>query len=402
MKHAILGAGAIGGLLGTVLGSLGEDVTVVVRTEKLASYPAKLTLERPSGMITASVKAVAALAEPLDVLWIATKTYQLQTALEVVHSSPGCVVPLLNGVDHVAVLRARFGSERVVPGTIAVEAERIAPGRFIRRSPFVSLQPRWQRRAAPGRHCRTVGRVGICLQVHSERADAAVGQALFPWTDCAGDVGIGDDRGRNSSGRRMEIEIEFHDSRGMCRGERQRRRDSRGADSGACRKLAAGHEEFDAERRCRRATAGVGCDRRPDCARRRTIRDRRIDHGGVDGGDSREEDLISCTDAACRVSSRSQSLWVRRRRGKPRLSPASSPPHGRIACYTLPPMKTRRLLLNLALLALLAARVAFAQAGLARVHRNWPCLKKSICGMYASSLLEGRTPRLIFRRTASG
>ncbi|MGB8774130.1 MAG: 2-dehydropantoate 2-reductase N-terminal domain-containing protein, partial [Terriglobales bacterium] len=137
MKHAILGAGAIGGLLGTVLGSLGEDVTVVVRTEKLASYPAKLTLERPSGMITASVKAVAALAEPLDVLWIATKTYQLQTALEVVHSSPGCVVPLLNGVDHVAVLRARFGSERVVPGTIAVEAERIAPGRFIQRSPFV-------------------------------------------------------------------------------------------------------------------------------------------------------------------------------------------------------------------------------------------------------------------------
>jgi len=71
------------------------------------------------------------------VLWIATKTYQLQTALEVVRTSPGCVVPLLNGVDHVAVLRARFGSERVVPGTIAVEAERIAPGRFIQRSPFV-------------------------------------------------------------------------------------------------------------------------------------------------------------------------------------------------------------------------------------------------------------------------
>jgi 2-dehydropantoate 2-reductase len=46
---------------------------------------------------------------------------------------------LLNGVDHVAALRARFGKERVIPGTIAVEAERTAPGRFIQRSPFVRL-----------------------------------------------------------------------------------------------------------------------------------------------------------------------------------------------------------------------------------------------------------------------
>jgi 2-dehydropantoate 2-reductase len=139
MKHAILGAGAVGGLIGTVLSSLGEDVAVVVRQEKLASYPANLVLERPLGPLTAPAKAVASLTEPVDVLWIATKTYQLQAALEAVQVLPGCVVPLLNGVDHVAVLRARFGRERVVPATIAVEAERTAPGRFIQRSPFVLL-----------------------------------------------------------------------------------------------------------------------------------------------------------------------------------------------------------------------------------------------------------------------
>ncbi|HMD17074.1 MAG TPA: ketopantoate reductase family protein [Terriglobales bacterium] len=139
MKHAILGAGAIGGLVGTVLSSLGEDVTVVVRLEKLSSYPANLTLERPSGLLTAPAKAAATLSAPVDVLWIATKTYQLQTAIEAVQASPGCVVPLLNGVDHVTALRARFGREHVVPATIAVEAERIAPGRFIQRSPFVLL-----------------------------------------------------------------------------------------------------------------------------------------------------------------------------------------------------------------------------------------------------------------------
>src|SRR5208282_5373289 len=139
MRHAILGAGAIGGLVGTVLASLGENVTVVVRAEKLPSYPGSLVLERPSGSLTAPAKAVASLTEAVDVLWIATKTYQLRAALEVVQRSPGCVVPLLNGVDHVAVLRERFGRERVVPGTIAVETERISPGRFIQRSPFVRL-----------------------------------------------------------------------------------------------------------------------------------------------------------------------------------------------------------------------------------------------------------------------
>jgi 2-dehydropantoate 2-reductase len=139
MKHAILGSGAIGGLVGTALASLGEDVTVVVRPETLAGYPESLTLERPQGLLSGPAKAAAVLAEPVDVLWIAVKTYQLQTALEAVRSLPTCVVPLLNGVDHVDILRARFGRDRVAPATIAVEAEKIAPGRFLQRSPFVRL-----------------------------------------------------------------------------------------------------------------------------------------------------------------------------------------------------------------------------------------------------------------------
>jgi 2-dehydropantoate 2-reductase len=120
-----------------VLGSLGEDITVIVRPERLAGYPDTLTLERPSGTITAPAKAVARLTQPVDVLWIATKTYQLQAALEAVESAPSTVVPLLNGIDHVAALRSRYGHDRVVPATIAVEAERLAPGCFVQRSPFV-------------------------------------------------------------------------------------------------------------------------------------------------------------------------------------------------------------------------------------------------------------------------
>ena len=135
MKQAILGAGAIGGLMTTALGSLGDDVILIVRPEKPADHPPTLSLERPAGTITALVKVEARLAEPADVLWIATKTYQLEAALAAVETAPGIVVPLLNGVDHIAILRGRFGDDRVVPATIGVEAERRAPGRFVQRSP---------------------------------------------------------------------------------------------------------------------------------------------------------------------------------------------------------------------------------------------------------------------------
>jgi len=134
MKHAVLGAGAIGGLMATALGSIGEDVLLLVRPEKLAGYPAPLTLEQPTGTITAPAHPVAKLTDPVDVLWITTKTYQLESALELVEALPCMIVPLLNGVDHVALLRARFGHERVVPGTIAVEAERVAEGHFVQRT----------------------------------------------------------------------------------------------------------------------------------------------------------------------------------------------------------------------------------------------------------------------------
>src|SRR5437764_664904 len=87
MEHAVLGAGAIGGLVGTAVASLGEGVTVLVRPERLPGYPANLSVERPSGAITALAKVAATLTNPVDVLWIATKTYQLKAALQAVQKS---------------------------------------------------------------------------------------------------------------------------------------------------------------------------------------------------------------------------------------------------------------------------------------------------------------------------
>jgi 2-dehydropantoate 2-reductase len=139
VNHAILGVGAVGGLVGTALATLGESVTFIVRPESLASYPSIVTLIRTHESMEAPVKVTVALSDPVDVLWVATRAYQLHSSLDAVRAVPGCVVPLLDGVDHVETLRARLGNARVVPGTIGVEAERIAPGRFLQRSSFVNL-----------------------------------------------------------------------------------------------------------------------------------------------------------------------------------------------------------------------------------------------------------------------
>jgi 2-dehydropantoate 2-reductase len=122
--------------MGTALASLGEDVTLILRPATLPGYPETLVLERPSsGALNGKAKAVDKLAAPVDVLWVATKTYQLEAALSVVDAAPKMIVPLLNGVDHVAVLRQRFAAERVIAATISVEAVQLGPGRFAHRSP---------------------------------------------------------------------------------------------------------------------------------------------------------------------------------------------------------------------------------------------------------------------------
>ena len=45
MRHAILGAGGIGGLVGAALARSGADVVLLMRPETLAGYDGRLTVE---------------------------------------------------------------------------------------------------------------------------------------------------------------------------------------------------------------------------------------------------------------------------------------------------------------------------------------------------------------------
>jgi 2-dehydropantoate 2-reductase len=134
-SHAVLGPGGIGGLIGGALARAGSSVSVIPRAAQVVSYPRSLHIESVAlGDFEADVSASARLESPVDVLWVTVKNQQLPEALEAV-SAPAVrgslIVPLMNGVDHVAALRDRFPDSVVLSGAIRTEATRVGPGHIV-------------------------------------------------------------------------------------------------------------------------------------------------------------------------------------------------------------------------------------------------------------------------------
>jgi 2-dehydropantoate 2-reductase len=139
MKVAVLGPGGVGGLIAGALDRAGND-TVVIARESTAEVIARDGVRVQSvtlGDFVAQPRALARLDEPVDVLLVATKAAGLAPALERVAVAPALVLPLLNGLDHLALLRERFPAGTVLAGSIRVEADRPAPGVVVHTSPFL-------------------------------------------------------------------------------------------------------------------------------------------------------------------------------------------------------------------------------------------------------------------------
>jgi 2-dehydropantoate 2-reductase len=140
----VLGAGGVGGFVAAALARSGADVTVVARPETAMALE-KAGLHVTSRALDAEFSArprvatEAATGDPLDVLLVATKATGLADALARVRATPGLVVPLLNGLEHLEVLRARFGAERVAAAVIRIESDRPAAGVIVQTSPGVRV-----------------------------------------------------------------------------------------------------------------------------------------------------------------------------------------------------------------------------------------------------------------------
>lgn len=141
MRHAVLGAGGVGGLLAAALSRSGVEVVALMRESTLLRYPGRFVVEsKVLGSFTANVPAAARLNREVDVLWVTAKSTSLEAALSL---APGdrvggaTVIPLLNGIDHLAVLRDRYPT--VVAGALRAETERVDDGHIVQRSPFVRI-----------------------------------------------------------------------------------------------------------------------------------------------------------------------------------------------------------------------------------------------------------------------
>ncbi len=146
-------------------------VTVVARaaTAETISEKGLSVSSALLGDFLAHPPATARLEQSVDALIVATKAAGLQEALERIGVAPKLVLPLLNGLDHVAVLRERFAPETVVAGTIRVEADRPEPGVVVHTSKFlrVDMASRYpSARAAMERLASTLSEAGIPTRVY--------------------------------------------------------------------------------------------------------------------------------------------------------------------------------------------------------------------------------------------
>ncbi len=185
MRYAVLGAGGVGGLVGGALAKAGHPVTLLVRPGHQNHYPEQLTIESYTlGIFEVPVRVADRLDGQFDVVWVTVKATALEAALGAVPEEElngAVVVPLLNGVDHVARLRERYGPERVLPGTIRVEAEQLEPGRVRQVSSFANVQvaPSPATRDRAEILCSELRAAGLSCEVSEDEVTMLWGKLCF-------------------------------------------------------------------------------------------------------------------------------------------------------------------------------------------------------------------------------
>jgi 2-dehydropantoate 2-reductase len=123
----------------------GAEVTCIASEASavaIAEQGLSITSDR-FGSFRTRVSAVSRLSAPLDVLCITVKAADLADALNRVPPEilgDAVVVPFLNGIEHVALIRERLATARVVPATIRIESTRTAPGEIVQASPFAAIE----------------------------------------------------------------------------------------------------------------------------------------------------------------------------------------------------------------------------------------------------------------------
>ncbi len=146
MRILVVGAGAIGGYFGGRLLQAGRDVTFLVRPKRASELAANgLVIRSPAGDVTLknppTVQADK-LNEKFDVVLLSCKAFDLEDAITSFAPAVGpntSIIPLLNGMSHLATLDKTFGRERVLGGLCAIAATLNEKREVVQLNPLQSL-----------------------------------------------------------------------------------------------------------------------------------------------------------------------------------------------------------------------------------------------------------------------
>jgi 2-dehydropantoate 2-reductase len=145
MRFAVLGPGGVGGLMGALLARAGDHVEVLAgesTSREIAAGGIRVESTR-FGDFTSSVTTAPQLSEPVDAVMVTVKATHLDEAIKRVPPSAlgdALVIPFLNGLEHVEVLRRVYPPDQVVPAAIRIESARIGPGVIRHTSHFAGIE----------------------------------------------------------------------------------------------------------------------------------------------------------------------------------------------------------------------------------------------------------------------
>ena len=144
MRALVIGAGSVGGYFGGRLAAAGRDVTFLVRPRRATELSDGLTIisKGQEARVPARVIRTGEAAGEFDVILLAVKAYQLDAAIEdsvAYVSRSSMILPVLNGMKHVEILRARFGSAHVIGGVAKIASTLDERGRIVDQGDFHDL-----------------------------------------------------------------------------------------------------------------------------------------------------------------------------------------------------------------------------------------------------------------------
>jgi 2-dehydropantoate 2-reductase len=144
LRILVVGAGATGGYFGARLAQAGRDVSFLVRPQRAAQLRAHgLEVISPLGNVSLRPRIVSAdIDGHYDAILLTVKAFGLDTALNDIAPAVGpctMILPVLNGMRHLDVIAARFGTPVVLGCVCMIVSSLDDAGRVVQMTPLHKL-----------------------------------------------------------------------------------------------------------------------------------------------------------------------------------------------------------------------------------------------------------------------